>query len=232
MRFIDGGRAGRNSGLVAIWLIALAAGLLAVDHVVGSSSGPTAVASKKKCKKARWKCAPKRYHLTASGIYANCCFTQNWSAEVDLGKRRASPGEVDYAQNGGTVTVSATGTGLDDHCTSSSGDATFNVPRQTVAVPRGGSNDADFGVTFMLIGSDKNTYGLSVGDIQPEFSDVKATVIVTCPEGTSHTHEFPYTDPDRDVRALVARGRVGASSLTASAHTRNSFVAWTLSTKK
>jgi hypothetical protein len=235
MRIMDWSGAGKHSGLLAIGLVALAAGLLAVDPVASSSSGPAAVASKTKCKKARWKCAPKRYHLTASGTYSNSQFTQSWSAEVDMRKRRAGPGEVDYTQDGGTLTMSATGIkDFDDHCLheGSDGEATLNVPLQTVQVPPEGLDEADFGVTFKLIGSYKNTYGLGVGEVQEEFSHIRGTATVTCSSGSSHTHDFPYIDPARAVRALVAPGVVGGSPLRGSSQTRNSFVTWTLTAKK
>jgi hypothetical protein len=58
---------------------------------IGSSGDPTAVASKSKCKKkARWKCAAKRFHLSADGFYGYNSGSQTFHAEIDLRKRRAS----------------------------------------------------------------------------------------------------------------------------------------------
>jgi hypothetical protein len=234
MRTIDQSRVGRDRWLAAIWIIGLAATLLAVAPVAGSSAAPIAVASKKKCKKERWKCAPKRYHLSAGGTYSNPDYSEVWSAEVDLGKRRASFGEVDYAQDGGQVTVSGSGTGLSDVCLFAAGDSTttYRVPQQKLQVPRGGINDADFGLTFKLIGSDKNTYGLSVGAVQPELSNIKGTVIATCSDGTSHALEYAYINSIQTVMALVRRGKVGGGPLTGSAQGAGESLTWKLTKGK
>lgn len=91
-------------------LIALALGLAATSPVSGSSGAPTAVAAKKKCKGPLWKCAPKRYHLSATDIVGpgpqSAGFQENWSAEVDLVRIARSIGKVDYGTAGGTVKVS------------------------------------------------------------------------------------------------------------------------------
>ncbi|HEY6653376.1 MAG TPA: hypothetical protein VI028_04570, partial [Solirubrobacterales bacterium] len=52
---------------MSLLILALTAALVAVAPAVGSSGGPTAVAAKKKkYKRALWKCAPKRYHLSVT----------------------------------------------------------------------------------------------------------------------------------------------------------------------
>jgi hypothetical protein len=225
-------------GALICAVVALAVSVGAVGTVT-AGGGPTAVASKKKCKKARWKCAPKIYHLSASGTFASSRGSEVWSAEVDLGKRRASVGTVDYAQDGGKVTVSGSGSkSFDDDCTSSSGEPTYNVPQQTLNVPRGGINDADFGVSFHLRfkGVGKNEYGLGVGAVQPELSNIKGTATVTCPEGTTHTEEFFYVNTIPLTVAIVRPGKVGSPVLTGSAQdnarSSDESVTWKLTAKK
>jgi hypothetical protein len=206
-------------------ILGLTISLGAVGAATGSAGDVTAVASKKKkCKKSLRKCAPKRYHLSASGTFTGGRGSQVWSAEIDLGKRRASAAFFPYAQDGGTVTVSEIGTTFDSHCTSPD-EATYTV-QQTLNVPSGGR---DFRLTFGLSGSNKNTYALAVGAPEPETSTIKGTATITCPEGTSHTHEYAYSNLLADV---IARGKVGGSPLTGSAQGRGESVTWKLTAKK
>ena len=162
-------------------------------------------------------------------------YSEDWSAEIDLGKRRASPGTVDYAQDGGQVAVSGSGTFTYSHgCLSLDGYPTYNLPQQTLHVPREGLNDADFGVTFKLKlnGIGKSQYGLSVGAVQPEFSNIKGIGTVTCPEGTSHTEEYAFINTIQTVMALVEPGKVGDSPLNGSAQAGFHTVSWSLTVKK
>ncbi len=113
MRITIATRAGglRWSLVCALLISALSIG--AVGTVSGSNREPTAAASKKKkkkCKKALWKCAPKDYHLSVDAVVKFATGSQVSTAEVNMGKRRASVGQVQYTQGGGTVTVRATWT--------------------------------------------------------------------------------------------------------------------------
>lgn len=224
-------------------VIVMVVSLGAAGVVSGSADGPGAVASKSKCKKkSRWKCAPKRYHLSASGTFSSLTYSEVWSAEVDLGKRRASPGTVDYAQDGGQVTVSGSGTYTytPDACLgtpgASSGNATLSVPQQTLQVPRGGINDADFGLTFKLklfpSGIGKNEYALGVGAVQPELSNIKGTATVTCPDGSAHTVAYSYINTIQTTTVLVERAKVGNSPLRGSAQGAGNSVTWKLTKSK
>ncbi len=201
----------------------------------GEASGEaTAVASKKKkCKKAAWKCAPKRYHLSASGvIHDSPDFTQTWSAEVDLRKYRASIGEVDYSQEGGTVTVSATNAspsgapGCDD-------DITFSVPQQKIKVPRLGLNSSDFLLIFDLLGEDKNKYFLTTGEtLGPSLSNIQGTGTASCPS-PAYTITLPYPYVGSNEAETIARGRPGGATLTGSAASAGGdSVQWKLTPKK
>ena len=52
---------------IRLVIAALTMGLLVLAPATQAKDGSSAVASKKKkCKKALWKCAPKRYHLSAT----------------------------------------------------------------------------------------------------------------------------------------------------------------------
>jgi hypothetical protein len=225
------------AGIVA--LTALLAGIGGAGAAASLTGSRSAFTSATKCKKkARWKCAPKTYHLSASGTYANSSYREAWSAEIDLGKRRASPGEVDYAQEGGKLTVSGSGvTEFDDQCifAGASGPATYTVPQQTLGVPPEGINDADFGVEFHLklrhrVG--RNEYGLGVGAVQPELSNIKGTATVTCSDGTSHTEEYAYINRIQLSTAIVRPAKVGSSPLSGSAQSGGSSVTWRMAAKR
>jgi hypothetical protein len=205
MRIIDRSGAGRHSGVVAISVIALAAGLLAVGPVAGSSGSPTAVASKKKCKKALWKCAPKRYHLSATDTVGpgsqSAGFAENWKAEVDLVRYRRNIGHVDYSQAGGTLTISSTRT---TECIG--GPGTIRVEPQTLPVPAEDLNNSDFAAFFTLFGSDKNTYGGPLGVLGSGDSNIMGTAIEQCPEGT-RSFQFTFHGPTH--AGMEGRGKVG-----------------------
>jgi hypothetical protein len=145
---------------------------------------PTAVATaaKQTCRKAVWKCAPRRYHLEASGILAphgGAYGQEVWSAELDLSRRRASVGEVDYAQTSGTATLSLSSTY--DDCWGDPG--TLNATEQTVAVPPEDLNRSDFSLFFDLLGKDKGSYFLTLGAVQEELSNIMGTGTINCPNG-------------------------------------------------
>jgi hypothetical protein len=251
MRFTaTSGAGGRRAGAICAAIL-LAVGVSATAVVSGAGGTPSAAAAKKKpkkCKKARWKCAPKVYYLEAAGSYATPVFRLDWTAAVLLRKRRAGPGLVDYSQWAGEdpedcycagfVTMVGTGTGFDyDHCTTSGDDVMINIPYQKLKVPEVADPYlSDFALRFKLIGREKNTYGLGVGDVQPETSNIVGTVNVICDDGTSHNDEFPYTDSALAVRALVKRGKVGSHFLSGRRDTRfetargtaHDFVEWEL----
>ena len=178
-------RAGRLSGVLTIG-VALAVGAFAVDSSDGSSDGQIAVAAKKKkCKKALWKCAPKRYHLSATDNVGpgpqSSGLEENWSADVDLVRVARSIGKVDYGSAGGAVRVSGSFATV---CGDGS-PATVRIEPQTIAVPRGPGYPflGDFGVEFSLIGSDKNTYGGPLGTEGSGNSSLYATALDPCPDG-------------------------------------------------
>ncbi len=208
----------------------------------GSSGERTAAASKKKkCKKARWKCAPKIYRLSASGVIretgGDVAF---WSAEVDMRKYRANIGHVDYSQAGGTVTVSGSGTvSYSDSLPGCMSDVAYNVPEQKLNVPRQGLNNTDFGVFFELplLKGDKNLVYVNLGDIQPEFSNIKGTATVSCPDdGRSASVPFAFTGSNEIVGPIEEGGWKGApygATLKGSASSAgNDSVEWTLTPKK
>jgi hypothetical protein len=228
---VQGGKDMKGRGKMAI--IAVSAAALTLGMAGG---GATAVA-KKSCKKpGQWKCAPQRYKLKASGTTTGSNGSEVWSAEIILGKRRASPGTIDYSQNSGKVTVSGSGfLSFDDHCTGF-GKPAYSVPEQTLDVPRRPVYGSDFGVTFSLTGDTKNKYAVGVGAPQVEFSNVKGTATVTCPEGGSHSHDYFYTSPFATVIPLIARGKVGSSPLRGSEQfggsSLSASVTWKLIAKK
>jgi hypothetical protein len=183
MRTINVIRAPR--GVLGGALIALLGALVAVAPVAGASGAPTAVAAKKKCKKPLWRCAPRRYHLSATDTVGpgpqSSGLAENWSAEVDLVRIARSIGRVDYGSAGGTVRVSGSFATV---CPDSS-PATVRIEPQTIAVPPGPGYPflGDFGVEFSLIGSLKNTYGGPLGTEGSGNSSLYATAIDPCPDG-------------------------------------------------
>jgi hypothetical protein len=171
-------------------LLASALGLATVDTVAASGGEAIAVASKKKCKGPLWKCAPRRYHLSATDSVGpgpqSSGFVENWSAEVDLVRIARSIGTVVYGAAGGKVNVS--GSAATECADGSRG--TIRIEPQTIAVPAGPGYPfvGDFGVEFSLIGSDKNTYGGPLGTQGSGHSEIFVTAISPCPEvGTYQT---------------------------------------------
>lgn len=197
----------RTRWSMAVLVGALLAGLVAVAPVAASTGAPTAVAAKKKkCKKALWKCAPKRYHLSATDTVGpgpqSSGFVENWTAEVDLVRIARSVGKVDYGAAGGRVNVSGS---YATECADGS-PATVRIAPQTVAVPAGPGYPflGDFGVEFSLIGSDKNTYGGPLGTEGSGHSSLYVTAISPCPEVGAYQTEL--TTP---LAGMEGKGRVG-----------------------
>ena len=194
------------------------------------------IEEEKKCKKALWKCAPKHYLLSASGVISESDGDiANWSAEVDMRKYRANIGHVDYSQAGGSVTVSGSGTAsYSDSLPGCETDVAWNVPQQKLNVPARGLNDTDFGLFFELplLKGDKNLYYLNMGDIQPEFSNIKGTATVRCPgDGRSASVPFDFTGSNEIVGPW--KGKPNGSTLKGSESSPgNDSVKWTLSAKK
>jgi hypothetical protein len=187
--------------------VGLLTGLLALAPAAGWSEGPTAVAAKKKkCKKPLWRCAPKRYHLSATDTVGpgpqSSGFTENWTAEVDLVRIARSIGKVDYGATGGTVRVSGS---FASECADGS-PATVRIEPQTVPVPPGPGYPflGDFGVEFSLIGSDKNTYGGPLGTEGSGHSSLYVTAISPCPEVGAYQTEL--TTP---LAGMEGKGKVG-----------------------
>ena len=219
--------AGRLNTALVCTLIALVTGLGAAGSAIASGDGPTAIASKGKCKKKqRWKCAVKRYHLSAEGFYKYNAGSQTFSAEIDLRKRRASVGEVDYTQEGGTVTVSATGSAESSDLLPGCHPVTYNVPQQKLTVPPAGLFDhTDLFLGFSLIGDDKNTYSLWVGDyLYPMVTLIQGSGTVTCDaDGTSAPFVYYFNGSARLIteenpgkpwnRRLAGAGAYGGDSL-------------------
>jgi hypothetical protein len=197
----------RTRWSMAVLVGALVAGLVAVAPVAASTGAPTAVAAKKKkCKKALWKCAPKRYHLSATDTVGpgpqSSGFVENWTAEVDLVRIARSVGKVDYGAAGGRVNVSGS---YATECADGS-PATVRIAPQTIAVPAGPGYPflGDFGVEFSLIGSDKNTYGGPLGTEGSGHSSLYVTAISPCPEVGAYQTEL--TTP---LAGMEGKGRVG-----------------------
>jgi hypothetical protein len=165
-------------------LVVLMAGVGATGTVSGSAGGPIAVAAKKKCKGPLWRCAPRRYHLSATDSVRpgpQGSLVENWSAEVDLVRIARSIGKVDYGATGGTVGVSGSYATV---CPDGS-PATVRIEPQTIAVPPGPGYPflGAFGVEFTLIGSGKNTYGGPLGGEGSGHSSLFVTAIDPCPDG-------------------------------------------------
>lgn len=234
MRATTGAPSARRGVLPLLVVLVVAIGFSATGGATGSSGDPTAVASKQKCTKARWKCAPSRYHLSAGGVVVDPPdFKQTWSAEVDFRKYRASSGEVDYAQEGGAVTVSASAT--KEYADALSGcptDVRYVVPEQKVKVPRRSLNRSDFLLFFDLSGGDKNEYFLITGvTTAPELSSIKASGTVSCP-GDGRSAPFSYDYIGSNVVESLGKGRPGSSPLRGSASFGGDSVDWKLTAKK
>ncbi len=188
-------------------LVVLMAGVGATATASGSTGGSTAVASKKgKCKGPIWKCAPRRYHLSATDSVGpgpqSAGFVENWTAEVDLVRIARSIGTVVYGSVGGTVRVSGS---FATQCADGS-PGTVRIEPQTIAVPAGPGYPflGDFGVEFSLIGSDKNTYGGPLGTQGSGHSTLFVTAISPCPE--VGTYQTELTTP---LAGMEGRGKVG-----------------------
>ena len=193
---------------IRLVIAVLTAGLLVLAPATDAIAGSSAVASKKKkkCKKALWKCAPKRYHLTVKddirpGLESPG-LDEHWRAEVKLVRVARSIGTVDYGAAGGTVNVS--GSFLTE-CTE--GPATIRIEPQTITVPHGPGYPflGAFGVEFSLIGSDRNTYGGPLGAEGSGHSELYATAINPCPEGPG-TYQVELNTP---LSGMEGRGKVG-----------------------
>lgn len=201
----------RSGRAVLAALIVLTLCLGTTSPVSASSDAPTAVASKKSCKgEDRWKCAPKRYHLSATDTVGpgpqSSGFVENWTAEVDLVRLRRNFAKVIYGTEDGTVTVSGS---RSTTCEDGS-SATIRIEPQTIPVPRGPGYPflGDFGVEFTLVktsGFKKNTYGGPLGTQGSGHSALFATAIDPCPGGQG-TFLTELTTP---LEGMEGRGKVG-----------------------
>jgi hypothetical protein len=202
--------------------------------VAASSAEPNAVAAKKKkCKKALWKCAPKHYHLSVTGRYAE----QTYSADVVLEKNRSNFANVQYSQKGGKITLSTTYEGVPyeiDMCS----NARYVVSEATTQVPRAGLfGSFDFAL-FFYKDLEKKTWRYSVlgGGV---YSELTFPGTVTCLEGASAGVSAPFTYYLHGPLGVGAgpadegyKGRPGASGLTGSdTYGSNSALSWKLTTK-
>jgi hypothetical protein len=212
-------------------LLATAAGLGTAATATGSTDGPIAVAAKK-CNKPLWKCAPKRYHLSARdkvGPGPGRRLAVNWSAEVDLVRIARTIGRVDYGSAGGRVRVSGSFATV---CEDGS-PATVRIEPQTIRVRRGPGYPflGDFGVEFALIGSDKNTYGGPLGTDGSGNSKLYATAIDPCPNGAG-TFKTQLHTPRRGMEGRGKVGKVITGSDTFSTIFEEHSFSWRLTPKK
>ena len=195
---------------IRLVITVLTAGLLALAPAVDAIAGSNAVASKKKkkCKKALWKCAPKRYHLSVTDDIGpgpeSPGLDEHWKAEVDLVRVARSIGKVDYGAAGGTVSLRGS---FPTECIA--GPATVRIEPQTITVPAGPGYPflGAFGVEFSLIGSDKNTYGGPLGAEGSGHSELYATAIDPCPEGVG-SFQLELNTP---LSGMEGKGKVGKS---------------------
>jgi hypothetical protein len=215
-------------------VLALLGGLVALAPVAASGAASTAVAAKnKKCKKPLWKCAPKRYHLSATDNVTpgpQGSLVENWSAEVDLVRIARTIGKVDYGAVGGTVKVSGS---FATEC--ESGPATVRIEPQTIAVPRGPGYPflGDFGVEFTLIATSsfgKNTYGGPLGTQGSGHSNLYVTATSPCPEVGVYQTELSVP-----LAGMEGKGKVGktlsGSGVDSRLFEHHSF-SWKLTPKK
>jgi hypothetical protein len=193
---------------IRVVIAALTVALLVLTPATQAGAGSTAVAAKKKkCKKALWKCAPKRYHLSATDTVGpgpqSSGFVENWTAEVDLVRIARSIGTLVYGSAGGRVNASGSST---TECSDGS-PATVRIEPQTIAVPAGPGYPflGDFGVEFSLIGSDRNTYGGPLGTQGSGHSDIYVTAIDPCPNGLG-AFQTELTTP---LAGMEGPGKVG-----------------------
>jgi hypothetical protein len=192
---------------LGVTLVALLTGLLAGVPVGSARDEPTALTDKKrKCKKPLWKCAPKRYHLSATDNVGpgpqSSGLEEHWTAEVDLVRIARSIGTVDYGSAGGKVNVSGS---FATECADGN-PATVRIEPQTIVVPPGPGYPflGDFGVEFSLIGSDKNTYGGPLGTQGSGHSSLYVTAISPCPEVGAY-----QTELITPLAGMEGRGKVG-----------------------
>jgi hypothetical protein len=217
-------------------LVALVVSLGMAGVVTATSGGPTASAAKKKCKKSPHKCAPKRYHLSATNTVGpgpqSPGFVQNWTAEVDLVTIAKNSSRVVYGAEDGTVAVS----GSQPTVCEGGVPATVRIEPQTIPVPRGPGYPffGDFGVEFTLKpsgGFDKNTYGGPLGTQGSGNSALLATAIDPCPNGQG-TFQTQLSTPRV---GMEGRGKVGkvvsGSGVFNTIFQQHSFT-WKLSPKK
>lgn len=198
----------RRAVLGALFVLTLCLGT--TSQLSAASDAPTAVASKKKCKGSLWKCAPKRYHLSATDTVGpgpqSAGFIENWTAEVDLVRLRRNFAKVIYGTEDGTVTVSGS---RSTTCEDGS-SATIRIEPQTLPVPRGPGYPflGDFGVEFTLVktsGFKKNSYGGPLGTQGSGNSSLLATAVDPCPGGQG-TFLTELTTP---LEGMEGRGKVG-----------------------
>ena len=221
-------------------VLALAVGVSAAGAVADANADQAAVTSKKKkCKKTPVKCAPTGYHLSASGTIAiqGVDPVETWSAEVDLKRQTANVCHLAtqvgacYTQDGGSLTISATGT---VHCGWGPG-GTLTVPAQTQAViPVQDPAEADFVLDFFVT---DNTYGfrtgLQYGTLQP------ANGTTYCPPGPNgEPEEFEQitwshagSDTDGEKPGKLGKAQSGSASYQLSDTTVHSLQ-WKLTPKK
>jgi hypothetical protein len=213
---------------IRLTIAALLLGLLAYVPATQARVGSTAVAAKKKkCqKKARWKCAPMHYHLSASGTVGGF---EVWSAEINMFKWRASAGQIQYAQESGTLTLRAgwTGEGPTYELPTCGGDVRFDVPEQTMSLPKGDGFRFNAFLTFYLIGDSKNRYDFIVAD---DYQLAQATGTETCLRDSSRA-SFPYWLISTNNFDVLTPGRPGARRLTGSRSGGGDSVSWTLTRK-
>ena len=235
MRTMNTIAAARSRGVLGGGLVSLLVGLVALAPAAGASHGPTAVTAKKKCKGPLWRCAPRRYHLSATDTVTpgpQGSITEDWSAEVDLVRIARNFARVDYGAAGGTVTVS--GGSFLDEC-AEGGLVTGRIEPQTIAVPPGPGYPSlgDFGVEFTLVatsGFAKNTYGGPFGSGSGG-SSLYVTYRSPCPERPG-SYQTTLTAPRSGMEGQGKVGRVlRGSDVFNTIFERHSF-SWTLTPKK
>jgi hypothetical protein len=224
--------AARSRGVLCGGLVVLLVAMVGVVPTAGASDSATAITAKKKCKKPLWKCAPKRYHLSAADNVGpgpqSLGFVENWTAEVDLVRIARSIGTVDYGSAGGRVNVSGS---FATECADGS-TGTVRIKPQTIAVPPGPGYPflGDFGVEFSLIGSDKSTYGGPLGTEGSGHSSLYVTAISPCPEVGAY-----QTELSTPLAGMEGKGKVGkalsGSGVDSRLFEHHSF-SWRLTPKK
>ena len=221
---------------IRLLIAVIAAGLLVLAPVTGAIAGPGAVASKKKkkkCKGALWKCAPKRYHLSVRDDIGpgleSPGLEVHWKAEVNLVRVARSIGIVDYGTSGGTVSVSGS---YPTECIG--GPATVRIEPQTIVVPPGPGYPflGAFGVEFVLIGPDRNTYGGPLGAEGSGHSELYATAIDPCPEGVG-TFQTELITPLSGMEGKAKVGKaISESAEYNTLHSGRHSYSWKLTPKK